>query len=156
MDYTLYISVLVPLGIYLMLPRWLQRSGHKETRWRWSLIVACLLFFIAWYLPSPEIDGQDTSFVTHFVGGGMFCAFLWYYLEKSFRLKWQWYARFMALFALVSALGNINELFELFAVRTQFANILITDTSWDILANTAGALVTYGIILLVEMYDRRH
>ena len=41
-------------------------------KYRWLLYVACLLFFISWYLPSPLIDRQDTSFTTHFVGGGLF------------------------------------------------------------------------------------
>ena len=44
-----------------------------------------------------------------------------------------------SLFALVSALGCINELAELFMVKFGLASITLDDTNWDILANTLGA-----------------
>ena len=44
-----------------------------------------------------------------------------------------------SIFALVSALGCINELAELFMVKAGIAKIEIDDTNWDILANTLGA-----------------
>ena len=64
-----YISVLVPTTLAVAAPYVLRRSGFdNEKKYRWILYVACLLFFISWYLPSPLIDGQDTSFTTHFCG----------------------------------------------------------------------------------------
>ena len=57
-----YISVLVPTTLAVAAPYVLRRSGFdNEKKYRWILYVACLLFFISWYLPSPLIDGQDTS-----------------------------------------------------------------------------------------------
>jgi hypothetical protein len=155
------ISVAVPIAFIFILPSVLKKYGKNEKYYRPLLYVACLLFFVSWYLPSPLIDGQDTSFVTHFVGGGMFTGFLWLYIRYSLQLKLRWFMDAAILFALVSALGSINELFELFMVQTHLARILITDTSWDILANTLGALLVFILhsifsILNSSPHDRRH
>ena len=48
-----------------------------------------------------------------------------------------------SLFALVSALGCINELAELFMVKFGLASITLDDTNWDILANTLGAAAVW-------------
>ena len=54
-----------------------------------------------------------------------------------------------SLFALVSALGCINELFELLTVKTGLVWLTLDETNWDILANSLGALVVYiGYLLL--------
>lgn len=139
------ISVTVPLLIALGLPRLLATPAAAKPQNRAILYAACLLFFVSWYLPSPLIDGRDTSFVTHFIGGGVFSALLWVYIArtKSLRLPLAW--ELAVVFALVSALGALNELFELLLVRTNVASITLTDTSWDILANTLGALTAFAL-----------
>ena len=48
-----------------------------------------------------------------------------------------------SVFALVSALGCINELAELFMVKVGLAHITLDDTNWDILANTLGAAAVW-------------
>ena len=48
-----------------------------------------------------------------------------------------------SLFALVSALGCINELAELCMVKVGVARITLDDTNWDILANTLGAAAVW-------------
>ncbi len=48
-----------------------------------------------------------------------------------------------SVFALVSALGCVNELAELFMVKVGLAHITLDDTNWDILANTLGAAVVW-------------
>ena len=54
-----------------------------------------------------------------------------------------------SVFALVSALGCINELAELFMVKVGLARITLDDTNWDILANTLGAAaVWFGWIII--------
>lgn len=148
------ISVTVPLAIAVGLPWWLQKQGKKERPYRWLLYAACILFFISWYLPSPLIDGQDTSFVTHFVGGGVFTALLWVYLKKAFRWRTHRVAEVASLFALVSALGAVNELAELYMVQTGIATILLDDTSWDIFANTVGAAAAYLVYIVVDNDSR--
>lgn len=69
-----------------------------------------------------------------------------------------------SIFALVSALGCINELAELFMVKAGIAKIEIDDTNWDILANTLGvsavwigwALVNLAAKRVGARHDSRH
>lgn len=142
------ISIVVPLVLMLGVPAVLQRYGHAhERRYRSLLYVACGLFFISWYLPSPLIEGRDTSFTTHFIGGGVFTGLLWIYLKQAMEWRGHWLLEASSLFALVSALGCINELFELVMVKSGLASILLEDTNWDILANTLGAGSVYLIYI---------
>ena len=152
--YILCVSAIIPLAFVLILPKLLRHYGLKnEKNYRWLLYAAAVLFCVSWYLPSPLIHEQDMSSTTHFVGGGMFTGFLWLYLKFSFGWRSKWWIEALSLFALVSALGNINELVELFMVETGLSHILLNDTNWDILANTLGSRVVYfGYIV----YDSRH
>ena len=69
-----------------------------------------------------------------------------------------------SVFALVSALGCINELAELFMVKVGLARIMLDDTNWDILANTLGvsavwigwALVNLAVKKVGAGHDPRH
>ena len=80
--YIIFVSVFVPIVLAAVVPAALGRAGFaEERRWRWWLYAACMLFWVSWYLPSPLIEGRDTSFTTHFVGGGMFTGLLWYLRE---------------------------------------------------------------------------
>ena len=54
-------------------------------------------------------------------------------------LRSHWLVMAFSVFALVSALGCVNELAELFMVKVGLARITLDDTNWDILANTLGA-----------------
>lgn len=144
------ISVAVPLAIALGLPHLLATPAATRMQNRTILYVACLLFFISWYLPSPPIDGDDTAFVTHFVGGGVFSALLWVYVARAKSIRLPLVQELAVVFALVSALGAVNELFELLLVRLDIASITLTDTSWDILANTLGALAAFVLHKLID------
>ena len=60
-------------------------------KYRWILYVACLLFFISWYLPSPLIDGQDTSDDDTLWVVGYSRGYSWAYLVSSMngeRIGW--------------------------------------------------------------------
>ena len=139
-----YISVFVPVVLAVAVPYVLRRQGFTdEVKYRWLLYVACVLFFVSWYLPSPLIEGRDTSFTTHFVGGGLFTGLLWIYLVLATRWRAHWLVMVFSVFALVSALGCINELAELFMVKIGLAHITLDDTNWDILANTLGAAAVW-------------
>lgn len=134
------VSVLVPLLLFFIVPLLVERVGGKPKQHRRWLAVACLVFFVSWYLPTPFlIDGQDTSFVTHFVGGGLFSGLFWYYLKRSFRWQAYWLVEAASLFVLVSVLGVMNELFEIVLYWCGGMSAGIADTSWDLLANTLGA-----------------
>lgn len=148
------ISILVPLALIVGLPRYLHRHATAYSpKYSWILYVACFLFFISWYLPSPLIHGEDTSFVTHVIGGGVFSGLLWIYLRYSLSWRWHWQVELITALGLVSGLGAMNELFELLLVVAGYASILITDTSWDIFANTLGTLV---VCIGYKLYDSRH
>ena len=146
------ISIGIPVILYISLPKILR--VNKD--WRWLLFVACMVFALSWYLPSPIIDGEQTEFVTHFVGGGIFTGLLWLYIKLV--KKWQavWWLEAASLFALVSTLGALNELFELVLFKLGGMPHGITDTSYDIVANTLGALcffVMYSIFWSKAGYD---
>ena len=151
-----YISVLVPVTLAFAVPYVLHRNNFiDEKKYRWLLYLACVLFFISWYLPSPLIEGRDTNFTTHFVGGGMFTGVVWYYLKLSLGWRGHWAIEAFSLFALVSALGCVNELFELVVVKTGLARISLDDTNWDIVANSSGALLVYVGYLLSDWWAGR-
>ena len=127
-----------------VVPYMLRHHGFTdEKKHCWLLYFACVLFFISWYLPSPLIEGRDTSFTTHFVGGGLFTGLLWVYLVLVTRSRSHWLVMAFSLFALVSALGCVNELAELCMVKVSLARIKLDDTNWDILANTLGAAAVW-------------
>jgi hypothetical protein len=144
------VSILIPLLIYFFLPQVVQRLNGKNSTAKPILIIACALFFISWYLPSPLIHGQNTQFTTHFIGGGLFTGFLWLYLIKNMPWKLSRLQAFLLLYFLVSGLGVANELFESFLAETGFVEMGLADTSWDLVANTSGALLFW---LLYSAYD---
>lgn len=144
-------SIIVPVVIYWFLPPLLMRLTGKKPVSRAPLAIACLLFFIAWYVPSPLIRGMDTNFSTHFVGGGLFTGFLWMYIRNFLRLPigrqdlpHRSAHDLVILYVLVNALGVANELFEFAAVESGFANLDPSDTWWDLLANNLGVLVFWA------------
>lgn len=140
------VPLTVPLVLYFGLPLLLKRLGARQSMQpavRWWLLAATSIYLVSWWLPSPLIDGVDTSFTTHFVGGGVFCGVLGVYILRAFGVSFKPWQQAVLLFALVSSLGVLNELFELLMVRSGLMRIRITDTSWDLLANTLGALTFY-------------
>lgn len=145
------LSLIVPALIYVVVPRLLK----TERRWKWLLLIACFTFFISWYLPSPQIDGDQTQFVTHFVGGGVFTGLLWLYVKLAKGWRATWCIEAATLFALVSALGVVNELFELLLLVTGYMPDGIADTSWDLLANTLGSASMYGVYLIIQRVRAR-
>lgn len=140
------VSIAVPILIYTGLPSLLRADPKRIRRYSTLLAVACFIYFISWYLPSPLIDGRDTAFMTHLIGGGVFAGLLWLYIVrvKSLQLSNFW-VESASLFALVSSLGVLNELAELMAVETGIIELSLHDTSWDLAANTIGALLFYTV-----------
>lgn len=142
------LSIIIPILVLTLLPRIVTRLGGKSQNYQPWLVAACLVYVVSWWLPSPFIEGRDTSFTTHLLGGGMFTGMLWYYLKQSFNWHAHWVLELFSLFALVSALGVANELFEVVLYVFHGMPHGITDTSWDLLANTVGALLFYVAYLL--------
>jgi hypothetical protein len=138
-----FVSIIVPILIYVFLPWFIWAMSGKKPVSRALLAIAGLVFFVSWYLPSPEIQGQDTSAVTHFVGGGIFTGLTWLYIKRQLRWQAHWLVELTSLLALVSLLGVANELFELAIVQIGLVDITLDDTPWDLLMNTLGALTAW-------------
>lgn len=146
------VAIGVPLLVFFSMPKIL-KVGRE---WWWLLFAACLIMFISWSLPSPLIYGQQTQFVTHFVGGGIFTGLLWIYIKLVKHWYAVWWIEVGSLFALVSALGVTNELFEIVLYIAGHMPEGIADTSWDLLANTLGALTLYVVYILTRFVRGRN
>lgn len=150
----LFLSVFVPVATYTLFPAVLEKLTGKQASRTTLLGIAGIVFFISWFLPSPLIDGRNTAFMTHLIGGGVYCGLLWLYTKRHLHWKASWLLELITLFAFVSAFGVANELFELFIVHFKFVTSLnLTDTSWDLLANTLGALL-FWVVYKVARFRR--
>lgn len=138
----IYMAVL-PIVIYIVV-RMLD-AKYRVNGSKLLLVGACLLFSLSLIIPSPKIHGQDTQFLTHLLGGGVFTGLIWLYFKPLMK-NMAWYRELLYLYALVSGLGVLNELYELFSYEVlgqkQFP---LTDTSWDLFANTLGMLLFYAV-----------
>jgi hypothetical protein len=146
MDKLLYL-VGIPVFVYVVV-RWLDRryriGGNHAV-----LIIACALFSVSLFLPSPRIEGEDTEFLTHLIGGGVFSGLLWLYFTSHMKRR-VWYVELLQAFVLVSVLGVLNELLELLMHILGLNPKSITDTSWDLLANTVGVILFYGLYRTIK------
>ncbi len=116
-------------------------------------MVAWIVYVVGWTLPSPLIEERDTNFTTHLVGVGIFAGFIWLYAKRQMQWRATRLAEGASLFALVSALGVANELFELALQKTNLVQLNLSDTTWDLTANTLGALL-FWVGLEVPKYLR--
>ncbi|MFZ1812298.1 MAG: hypothetical protein WAU02_02100 [Candidatus Saccharimonadales bacterium] len=144
-------TLVFPILVYGAVRYLDSRLGYKgDTR---LLIAACVLFAVSVYLPSPTIDGMDTQWWTHMVGGGVFCGLIWVYYRRKFA-RHSWAYELVQLLALTSFLGVVNELYEL-AAYVYLNGSPIADTSWDLLANTLGAMTLYIAYKLFTFFNDR-
>ena len=148
------ISIFVPVGIYFALPRIIEVVTGKLTKSRTFLALACFCFFISWYLPSPLIEGKQTQFVTHFVGGGVFSGLLWLYIKNHIELKWNLLFDLVAIYILTSALGVASELFEFTTTQLQLTHLNPADTWWDLFANSLGAFSLWLMYCFSKLFRR--
>jgi hypothetical protein len=150
----LLVSIIVPIMIYVFSPKAIQIVTGKSVKRDGVLLLACLIYFLSWYLPSPLIEGRNTAFTTHFVGGGLFTGLLWLFVKQQMQWKTSWFIELLSVYAAVSALGVANELFEFIAAKLHLVRITGADTWWDLCANTLGAL-TFWIFYRIALYVRR-
>lgn len=150
MSILIYLFV-IPVLVYLVvsvLDRRYRVNGN-----RFTLIATCVLFGLSLFLPSPIIDGEDTEFFTHLIGGGVFTGLLWLYFRAIIKPR-VWYIELLHLFVLVSVLGVVNELFELLTYSIGINTKPLTDTTWDLFANTTGILLFYVVYRSIK-YGKR-
>lgn len=141
-----FYAIVIPVAVYLIASAVNRRYNvRNNTLW---LGIAAVLFSVSIFLPSPQIQGIDTEFWTHFFGGGFFMGILYIYFRplvlRVCKIKeLRWYHDVALLFMLTSAFGVVNELYELFAQQVRIHDESLEDTSWDLLANTLGLLSFY-------------
>lgn len=70
-----------------------------------------------------------------------------------------WWHEWVGLFFFVSTLGVLNELFELFLNKVAYPGMILGDERWDLLANTVGAFISFGVYLigarLIQRYNAK-
>jgi hypothetical protein len=154
-----YIILIVTIATALLpivmpfITKFLHLKTHRAPVWLSSL--AAVIFFISFYLPDVHISPETSTFQQHLVGGGMYCAVLYAYIKKLLGWRFYWPIDFIILLAWVSAFGVANELLEFSLVKSHIMTIDISDTSWDLLANTIGAFLSYGVVQLTRYVLRK-
>jgi hypothetical protein len=133
------VYAVVAIVIYFGLPRMLRLFVKPKIERQKILLLASIMLFLSVLLPSPLIHGQNTNFVTHFVGGGLFTGFIWLYLKNYVGWNGNWLAELTTLYFLVCGLGVANELMEFALNGAGIIHIPSNDTWWDLFANTLGA-----------------
>jgi hypothetical protein len=113
----------------------------------WLLVAAAILYFAGTFLPDIHISSETSTFQEHFLGG-VYTALLYIYFAQLAGWRPRWYVALFTLFAWTSALGTFNELVEFTLVKLNITYIDITDTSWDLVANTCGSFAAYGLVKL--------
>ena len=146
------VTALLPFLVKLAVHTMQGMKIHKS--YDWLPVVAAFLFVVAWFIPDIHISNETTTFQQHFVGGGIYSAFLFVYFKKLLGWKLSLIPSLIVLFAWVSAFGVANELIEFTLTKLNLAQISTGDTDWDLLANTLGAFTAYGILLLTMKQDR--
>ncbi len=122
--------------------------GHEPVSRRRSWIVASIAAVaVSWFLPSPWFAEHTATFSQHAVGGGSASALMTYYFLSHVGLG-TFGRRALAVFAVTSVLGVLNELFEL-GLDEWRGTRLTADAAWDLLANTIGAAISFLVIELV-------
>lgn len=153
----LALAIVVPFVVFLSVPPivgWLApEAGGKDQRL--PLGIGCACYAFAWFVPSPLIDGEDTQFMTHFLGGGIFTGFVWLYIRRELKWKQSVVLELLSLYALVSMLGVTNELFELLITQIGLVRLTPCDTWWDLFANTAGALTFWLLYRAIRLLAPR-
>lgn len=139
--------IVIPVLVYIVV-RKIGAQYHIKNQ-QLLLVLACVLFGVSIFFPSPPIYGEQTEFFTHFFGGGFFMGLIWLYFKPLFQTN-KWYKDLIWLYVLTCAFGVLNELYELAVYIAGLNTKPITDTSWDLLANTLGMLVFYGCYRLAK------
>lgn len=113
----------------------------------WLPVLAGILMVVSTQLPNIHVSSETSTFQQHFTGGGLYGAALYLYAKQLFNWKLHWFVDLLALFAWVSALGVANKLAEFALLKLGLASISNRAAYWDLLANTLGGFVGYGLLI---------
>lgn len=112
----------------------------------WLPCLAGSIFFLSFFVPNIHISNETETFQQHFIGGGVFCTILFFYLAGIFKIKYNLLLGLIYIFLFTSALGAANELLEFSLQKLGIFDISMKDTSWDLVANTSGAISSFIIL----------
>lgn len=112
----------------------------------WLPILAACVFFFSFFVPDIHISNETETFQQHFIGGGIFCTLMFFYLAGVLNIKYNFLLGIIYVFIFTSALGIANELLEFSLLKLGIFEIKMTDTSWDLVANTSGAISSFIIL----------
>jgi hypothetical protein len=112
------------------------------------LAPAAALWIISFFLPNIPVSDETTTFSQHATGGVLAAILFWYFARAyRWRFSYRWQEP-LALYFFVGGLGVANELFELAVTKMGLIWIDGSDVWWDLLANTLGAALAFGAVLL--------
>jgi hypothetical protein len=156
---TFYLFILFVAAVTLFLPiilrRISRRLGLKLNPAPYALLViATVVYLVGPLLPDIHISASTDTFQEHFMGG-VYTALLYVFFSRLFGWRPRWWLNLLGLFAWTSAFGVFNELFEFAIVQLNLIQIDITDTSWDLVANTVGSLTAFALLWLFYLRQRK-
>lgn len=118
------------------------------------LLAAAFLWMFAFFVPNIPISAETDTFSQHAMGG-VVAGVLFAFARRAYGWRFSaWWQPWLALYGFVSALGVLNELFELFTTKTGVIIIDSSDVWWDLLANTIGGVVAFAAFEIVRLSRR--
>ncbi len=142
-----YVMFILPFTAWLGYE--LKRPYRLTNHWGW--IMGAVLSGLAGSIVSNLYPDNFGNFLLH-ASGGVSSVFLFIYLLKALKLKFNWRLATLLVFGFVSTLGVLNELAE-YVFELLDLGILSFDThdTWrDLVANSSGALCTWLIYILLH------
>ena len=142
------------IGGFVVVPRvgFVLSGAPKPSRALALPWLASALFVVAWWLPNPDLGGRTNTFTQHAVGGGAACAVIGLFLAANVGVR-PMVLRVLLAYALAASLGTAMELFEL-AVDELRGTSFTTDSAWDLLANSVGAVTAALCLEAVFLHQR--
>jgi hypothetical protein len=147
---------IITASLPLIVPRVASKLGFVlHSAPAWLPILAALVYASAPFLPHLHFTTETDTFQEHFVGGGVYTTLLYIYFTRLAGWRPRWWVVLLTLYAWTSALGVFNELVEITLVKLNITGINISDTSWDLVANTTGMLTTFIIWRFIVWFNNR-
>lgn len=143
------------IAFALLFASWMKFELKKKVdlKKHWLWLLGPVITGLAGALVFTSSENVFTNFILH-TSGGVSVTFIYIYLIKTFKIKLNWRLHLLALFALVSMLGVVNEIFE-YAVELAHLGVMawdIHDTWRDLVANTVGAFSMWFLYCLVRAF----
>lgn len=138
------IGIVSAAYIFVRLIKGVRPPLSKKDWLGFGLIV--FIFVVSRHLPTFADFFGNKTVVQHAVGGGVVSMMVFEFIRRKLNLRVNIFAELILLFVCVSALGCANEIIEATATWSGLYTVDGTDVWSDIYANTAGALIGWGLL----------